>query len=108
MTDRINTAIALAAQRRRRAASPPPAVSTPEQIDKAVRLAPARAVRRSEKLCHACGCITAPVVQYHAQDFGFSICRPCADHVERDQGADFLTANYGRRGVHIEGSSGNG
>jgi hypothetical protein len=103
MTDRINTAIALAAQRRRRAASPPPAVSTPEQIDKAVRLAAARAMRRSEKLCACCGAMTAPLAQFWNQDTGYGLCGPCANWIERREGAEYLAANYGKRGIHIEG-----
>jgi len=92
-----------AAERRRRGAEAVPVGSDPEKIETAVRLAAERAARRSEKLCACCGCLTAPLVQFHGQDTGFGLCGRCSNWIENRHGPEYLAQHYGRRGIHIEG-----
>lgn len=95
----------LIAAERRRAGRPVPPAPTPsaERIAAAIRAAAEPKARRSPKLCACCGARTAPLAQFHNQDTGYALCAPCADWIERREGAEYLATHYGRRGVHIEG-----
>ena len=54
------------------------------------------------KLCACCGARTAPLMQFHNQDTGYGLCSDCADWIETREGAEYIAAHYGQRGVHIE------
>ena len=54
------------------------------------------------KLCACCGTRTTPLMQFHNQDTGYGLCSDCADWIETREGADYVAAHYGQRGVHIE------
>lgn len=57
---------------------------------------------RKQKDCACCGgLIEQPLEQWHNQDSGTALCRPCADWIEDRRGADYLRDVYGIRGRHI-------
>lgn len=41
-------------------------------------------------------------MQFHNQDTGYGLCSDCADWIEMREGAEYIAAHYGQRGVHIE------
>jgi hypothetical protein len=41
-------------------------------------------------------------MQFHNQDTGYGLCSDCADWIETREGAEYIAAHYGQRGVHIE------